>query len=304
MKTASTTPAPLIKPTVGRVVWFYPGELAFRGFNYDPAVPMAAIIAFVQSDRMVNLHVFDHAGAPHGVTSIPLHHGDEVAGDGGPRCEWMPFQRGQAQAQAEQKKPDAVPAAFEALKAELQADPEYAWAWHCNFAKPFMDSTTLGHELANNSAASIMRHVFDIDITTHPHYRDLRAKWDAENVAQAASPVPSYGPQEGVSAAGWIMGVRAQSAADRRSTGFGAALGVLKRGGRVAREGWNGRGMFVYMVPAAAYPVQTGAAVAHFGAGSMVPYNAYLALKGVDDTVSTWAPSTSDCLAEDWVTVH
>jgi hypothetical protein len=32
----------------------------------------------------------------------------------------------------------------------------------------------------------------------------------------------------------------------------------------------------------------------------MVPYGAYLALKGADDIVRTWAPSTSDALAKDW----
>lgn len=91
-------------------------------------------------------------------------------------------------------------------------------------------------------------------------------------------------------------------AAYRPTTGmtFGLAVEAMKKGMRVAREGWNGKGMFVYLVPAASYPVQTGAAKAHFGAGALVPYNAYLALKGVDDTVSTWAPSGSDALADDW----
>ena len=36
----------------------------------------------------------------------------------------------------------------------------------------------------------------------------------------------------------------------------------------------------------------------------MVPYNAYLALKGVNDTVSTWVPSVTDCLAEDWYVIE
>lgn len=84
---------------------------------------------------------------------------------------------------------------------------------------------------------------------------------------------------------------------------FGQALQALKAGARLARTGWNGRGMFIYLVPAASYPVQTGAAKAHFGAGAMVPYNAYLAIKNVDETVSTWVPSVNDCLAEDWVIV-
>jgi hypothetical protein len=84
------------------------------------------------------------------------------------------------------------------------------------------------------------------------------------------------------------------------SADFGGALAALKDGHRVARVGWNGKGMFAYMVPPASYLVQTGAAKAHFGEGSLVPYNAYFALKGVDDTVSTWVPSSSDLLAEDW----
>ncbi|WP_081059892.1 DUF2829 domain-containing protein [Burkholderia stagnalis] len=85
-----------------------------------------------------------------------------------------------------------------------------------------------------------------------------------------------------------------------RGACFSSALSWVKQGRRIARAGWNGNGMFVYFVPAASYPVQTGAAKAHFGEGSMVPYNAYLALKGVDDTVSTWVPSVTDCLADDW----
>jgi Protein of unknown function (DUF2829) len=94
------------------------------------------------------------------------------------------------------------------------------------------------------------------------------------------------------------------SAASENSKGggfsFSAALVVLKDGGRVARSGWNGNGMFAYLVPAASYPVQTGAAKAHFGEGSLVPYRAYLALKTAQEDVATWVPSVSDVLAEDW----
>jgi hypothetical protein len=85
---------------------------------------------------------------------------------------------------------------------------------------------------------------------------------------------------------------------------FGLAMEALKRGARVARAGWNGKGMFVYLVPAASYPCRPAPRRRYFGEGSMVPYNAYLALKGVDDTVSTWAPSGSDALAEDWLIVE
>lgn len=82
---------------------------------------------------------------------------------------------------------------------------------------------------------------------------------------------------------------------------FGEALVALEAGKRLQRAGWNGKGMFVYLVPANSYPAQTGAAKAHFGENAMVPYNPYFAIKNVDNTVSTWVPSVNDCLAKDWV---
>ena len=89
----------------------------------------------------------------------------------------------------------------------------------------------------------------------------------------------------------------------RPTTGltFGLAIEAMKKGAKLARAGWNGKGLFVYFVPPASYPVQTGAAKSHFGEGSLVPYNAYFAIKNVDDTVSTWVPSINDCLADDWM---
>jgi hypothetical protein len=84
---------------------------------------------------------------------------------------------------------------------------------------------------------------------------------------------------------------------------FGLALELLKIGHKVARKGWNGKGMFIYYVPANSYPVQTGAAKSYFGENSMVPYNAYMAIKNVDNTVSTWVPSVNDCLSDDWEVV-
>jgi hypothetical protein len=81
---------------------------------------------------------------------------------------------------------------------------------------------------------------------------------------------------------------------------FGQAIEAMKAGQKVARAGWNGKGMFAYYVPANSYPVQTGAAKSHFGEGAMVPYNAYMAIKNVNETVSTWVPSVNDVLSDDW----
>jgi hypothetical protein len=41
---------------------------------------------------------------------------------------------------------------------------------------------------------------------------------------------------------------------------FGKAIEAAKAGKRVARAGWNGAGMFAYIVPASQYPAITGAA--------------------------------------------
>ena len=83
---------------------------------------------------------------------------------------------------------------------------------------------------------------------------------------------------------------------------FGVAIRKLKEGRKVARKGWNGSGMFVYYVPAASYPMQRNNKETMGGLfpDDMVPYREYLALKTAQNDVSTWAPSVSDALAEDW----
>jgi hypothetical protein len=79
---------------------------------------------------------------------------------------------------------------------------------------------------------------------------------------------------------------------------FGQAIETLKGGQKVAREGWNGKGMFLYYVPANSYPAQTEAAKDHFG--DMVPYGAYIAMKTAQNNVVPWLASQTDVLAEDW----
>jgi hypothetical protein len=83
---------------------------------------------------------------------------------------------------------------------------------------------------------------------------------------------------------------------------FGGAIKAAKEGKKVARIGWNGANIFAYIVPAASYPAQTGAAKSYWG-DQLVPYRAYWALKTAQQDVATWAPSGSDSLAEDWVIV-
>jgi hypothetical protein len=80
---------------------------------------------------------------------------------------------------------------------------------------------------------------------------------------------------------------------------FGTAIEAVKAGKKIAREGWNGKGMFLYYVPANSYPAITEIAKEQFPDG-LVPYDAYLAMKTVQNTVVPWLASQTDILASDW----
>lgn len=81
---------------------------------------------------------------------------------------------------------------------------------------------------------------------------------------------------------------------------FGKALQALKNGLKLAREGWNGKGMFLYYVPPGEYPARTEIAKKEWGEDALVPYQAYIAMKTVQGTVVPWLASQTDMLAEDW----
>lgn len=89
----------MITPTPGRVVWYRPDpHAAESGFArpFNPETPLAAIVAYVHGDRMVNLTVFDANGVPHPRTSVVFFQEGDPVVPSGSYCEWMPFQKGQA----------------------------------------------------------------------------------------------------------------------------------------------------------------------------------------------------------------
>ncbi len=83
---------------------------------------------------------------------------------------------------------------------------------------------------------------------------------------------------------------------------IGYAVAQIKMGLVAARKGWIGSDEFIFYVPAARYPASRngkGTLLGQFP-DDMVPYNAYLAIKNADGTVTPWVPSLSDTLGEDW----
>ncbi len=87
----------MITPINGRIVWFTPSrQPSHHVVQHDPLVPLAAIVAHVWGDRMVNLVVFDSNGRMHAETSVPLLQDDDPKLEEGRFCSWMPYQKGQA----------------------------------------------------------------------------------------------------------------------------------------------------------------------------------------------------------------
>lgn len=88
---------------------------------------------------------------------------------------------------------------------------------------------------------------------------------------------------------------------------FGTALELVKHGVKIAREGWNGKGLFV--VYQKAYPEgipcnkQTAEAWG-MNEGDLFKCEPYLQINTVDGSHAMWVPSIHDCLAEDWVIVE
>lgn len=76
---------------------------------------------------------------------------------------------------------------------------------------------------------------------------------------------------------------------------FGDALIDLEDGFKVAREGWNGKNMFLFLVPEGVidHPVLDGT----------LKHSSYIAMKTAQGEVIPWVTSQADVQAKDWVRV-
>lgn len=90
---------------------------------------------------------------------------------------------------------------------------------------------------------------------------------------------------------------------------FGQAIRLMKKGYKVARSGWNGKGMWIAMgsgnaaLPAHSFWNEHTRAFAEQNGGTaeVLPY---ILFKTADDKILMgWLASQSDILSEDWVIV-
>ena len=90
---------------------------------------------------------------------------------------------------------------------------------------------------------------------------------------------------------------------------FGDALIVLKAGGKVARLGWNGKGMWLILVPGTKdvnFVEGSPYYKAGLTSGEILPHIDMWTVnaEGRRAMLPGWLASQSDMLAEDWVLVE
>lgn len=88
---------------------------------------------------------------------------------------------------------------------------------------------------------------------------------------------------------------------------FGKALEALKAGKKVTRSGWNGKGMYLWLLPAAAIPADWGfephlKEIAESDPSKPIDFLGSIRMRTQDGKVLTgWLASQTDMLLEDWL---
>ena len=81
---------------------------------------------------------------------------------------------------------------------------------------------------------------------------------------------------------------------------FSDALIFVKKGKRIAREGWNGKGMWLAYVCQNGYAITATQSAVDLSATDLLPW---LGMFTADKKFVPWLASQTDILAEDWMIV-
>lgn len=84
---------------------------------------------------------------------------------------------------------------------------------------------------------------------------------------------------------------------------FGQALEELKEGSKVAREGWNGKDMFLFLVPGSRFTVNRHPLLGIYPEGTVIDYRSHIDMKTAQGDIVPWVASQSDLLSDDWIVV-
>jgi len=78
---------------------------------------------------------------------------------------------------------------------------------------------------------------------------------------------------------------------------------VKNHGARAARKGWNGKNMFIFLVPGSEFEVNREPLLSILGEGTKVKYHGHIDMKTADGMIVPWLASQTDILADDWIFV-
>lgn len=85
---------------------------------------------------------------------------------------------------------------------------------------------------------------------------------------------------------------------------FGGALEALKDGKKVSRSGWNGKNMFLFLVPGSTFKVNRAPLLGIYPEGTEINYCPHIDMRTADGKIVPWLASQTDVLADDWGVVE
>lgn len=83
---------------------------------------------------------------------------------------------------------------------------------------------------------------------------------------------------------------------------LGMAVEALKLGKKVARYGWNGKDMFLFLVPGSTFKAPPLLGI--YEEGTEINYLPHIDMKTATGEIVPWLASQADQLAEDWYIVR
>jgi hypothetical protein len=81
---------------------------------------------------------------------------------------------------------------------------------------------------------------------------------------------------------------------------FSWALLQLKMGLKVSRSGWNGKGMFLFLVAGSTFKVNRAPLLGIYPEGTEINYCPHVDMRTADGKIVPWLASQTDLLADDW----
>lgn len=82
--------------------------------------------------------------------------------------------------------------------------------------------------------------------------------------------------------------------------GIGWAMEQMQAGHRVCRMGWNGKDMFLFLVPGSKFIVNRPPLLGIYSEGTEIDYHPHVDMKLITGQIVPWVCSQSDLLATDW----